>query len=76
MNKTHLWMNISLEVKTLIVSKFDVTDMQAVDQGLYRFKFISWCCGEGKNSEIRICRHEKPDDSIICVVASSPMRFI
>ena len=76
MNKTHLWMNISLEVKTLIVSKFDVTDMQAVDQNLYRFRLISWCCSEGKNSKIRICRHEESDDSIICVVASSPMRFI
>lgn len=69
-------MNIWLEVKTLIVSKFDVTDMQAVDQGLYRFKFISRCCGEGQNSKIRICRHEESDDSIICVVASSSMRFI
>ena len=76
MDKTHLLMNIWLEVKTLIVSKFDVTDMQAVDQNLYRFKFISWRCGEGQNSKIRICRHEESDDSIICVVASSPMRLI
>ena len=76
MDKTRLSMNIWLEVKTLIVSKFNVTDVQAINQDLYRFGFISWCCGEGQDSEIRICRHEESDDSIICVVASSTMCFI
>lgn len=72
----HFWNNIWPEVKTLFVSKFNVTDMQAVDQDLYRFKFISWCCSEGQNSKIGIFRHEESDDFIICVVTSSPMGFI
>ena len=53
-----------------------MTDMQPVDQGLYRFKLISWRCGKSQNSEIRICRHEESNDSIVCIVAGSPMRFI
>ena len=69
-------MDIFSQIKTSLVSNFNMTDVKIVYNLLHFLHIIAWSCRERKDPEVRIHVHHVTNDLSVCVIAGTAMSLV
>lgn len=73
---TYLFVNVSFQVRTILISNFDVTDMKRVNDFLDSFTLVPRSGRQRKNTKMRILLHQVTHYLSIGIVTGSLMSFV
>ena len=65
-----------LEIETMLITNFDMADVQCVNDSLDGLGLVSRCCSQCENTKMWIFSHEETNDLRICVVAAAFVSLI